>query len=80
MSVLPGEIHIELVQLLDMLQSADNTVRTQAEDYLNNNWVATKPEKLLIGLVEHIQVLNNTTVSTPYFYIACKNHFGGGRY
>jgi hypothetical protein len=68
MSVLPAEIHTELVQLLDALQSADNTVRTQAEDHLNTNWVATKPEMLLMGLVEQIQGSNDTTVGTPYSY------------
>jgi hypothetical protein len=63
-----------------VLQSADNTVRTQAEEHLNTNWVATKPEMLLMGLVEQIQGSNDTTVSTPYCYTTCKNLFGRGRY
>ncbi|ESZ96192.1 importin subunit beta-3 [Sclerotinia borealis F-4128] len=54
MSVLPAQAHTELAQLLSALQSTDNNVRSQAEDHLTNNWVNTKPEMLLMGLVEHI--------------------------
>jgi hypothetical protein len=68
MSVLPAEIHAELVQLLDALQSAENTVRSQAEEHLTSNWVATKPEMLLMGLVEQIQGSNDTTVSSLFPY------------
>ncbi|KAB8292948.1 hypothetical protein EYC80_007312 [Monilinia laxa] len=61
MSVLPVEAHAELAQLLSALQSTDNNVRSQAEEHLNNNWVATKPELLLMGLVEHIHGSNDAT-------------------
>ncbi|KAG0647419.1 Importin beta sal3 [Hyphodiscus hymeniophilus] len=61
MSVLPQEVHAELAQLLDALQSSDNSVRAQAEDHLANNWTATKPEMLLMGLVEQIQGSNDAT-------------------
>lgn len=61
MSVLPPEVHAELAQLLDALQSSDNSVRAQAEDHLANNWTATKPEMLLMGLVEQIQGSNDAT-------------------
>jgi hypothetical protein len=54
MSVVPPEITAELAQLLQALQSADNNVRSQAEDYLQNNWTATRPEMLLMGLVGQI--------------------------
>ena len=63
MSVLPADAHAELAQLLSALQSTDNNVRAQAEEHLNNNWVATKPEMLLMGLVEHIYGSNDATVS-----------------
>lgn len=63
MSVLPADAHAELAQLLSALQSTDNNVRSQAEEHLSNNWVATKPEMLLMGLVEQIHGSNDTTVS-----------------
>lgn len=62
MSVLPQEVHAELAQLLDALQSSDNGVRSQAEEHLANNWTAAKPEMLLMGLVEQIQGSNDATV------------------
>ncbi|KAA8566653.1 hypothetical protein EYC84_009191 [Monilinia fructicola] len=61
MSILPAEAHAELAQLLSALQSTDNNVRSQAEEHLNSNWVATKPEMLLMGLVEHIHGSNDAT-------------------
>ncbi|KUJ10726.1 ARM repeat-containing protein [Mollisia scopiformis] len=61
MSVLPADVHNELTQLLDALQSADNSVRSQAEEHLANNWTTTKPEMLLMGLVEQIQGSNDPT-------------------
>lgn len=62
MSVLPADVHAELAQLLDALQSADNNVRSQAEEHLANNWTATKPEILLMGLVEQIHGSNDANV------------------
>ncbi|KAF6812545.1 importin beta-3 [Colletotrichum sojae] len=56
MSVLPREVHAELSQLLQALQSPENSVRTQAEEHLQNNWTSTRPEVLLMGLAEQIQV------------------------
>jgi importin-5 len=55
MSVLPAEIHTALAQILQALQSPDNNVRTQAEDQLNSDWTAGRPDVLLMGLVEQIQ-------------------------
>jgi hypothetical protein len=60
--VLPPNVHNELAQLLDALQSSDNSVRSQAEEHLANNWTTTKPELLLMGLVEQIQGSNDPTV------------------
>jgi len=60
--VLRPDVHNELAQLLDALQSSDNSVRSQAEEHLANNWTTTKPELLLMGLVEQIQGSNDPTV------------------
>jgi hypothetical protein len=69
MSVLPADVHNELAQLLDALQSSDNSVRSQAEEHLATNWTATKPEVLLMGLVEQIQGSNDPTVRIlPQFF------------
>ncbi|KAK8848678.1 putative beta karyopherin [Apiospora arundinis] len=54
MSMLPAEVHAELAQLLQALQSPDNNIRSQAEDHLQNSWTATRPEVLLMGLAEQI--------------------------
>jgi hypothetical protein len=62
MSVLPPDVHAELTQLMEALQSSDNNVRSQAEEHLTNNWQATKPEMLLMGLVEQIQGSSDPTV------------------
>jgi hypothetical protein len=62
MSVLPVDVHNELSQLLDALQSADNSVRSQAEEHLANNWTTSRPEMLLMGLVEQISGSNDPTV------------------
>jgi len=52
MSLLPPEATAQLARILQALQSTDNVVRTQAEEHLNNDWVNTQPEVLLMGLVE----------------------------
>jgi hypothetical protein len=65
MSVLPPEVQTDLAQLLDALQSSDNNVRSQAEEHLTNNWQATKPEMLLMGLVEQLQGASDATVRYP---------------
>lgn len=56
MSLLPAEVQGALAQLLQALQSRDNTIRSQAEDQLNNDWLANRPDVLLMGLAEQIQV------------------------
>jgi hypothetical protein len=63
MSVLSSDVHSALTQLLQGLQSPDNTVRTQAETNLNNEWVNTRPDVLLLGLVEQLGGSNDEGVS-----------------
>jgi hypothetical protein len=60
--MLPPEIHAELTQLLQALQSPDNSIRTQAEDHLTNSWTATRPEVLLMGLAEQIAASADASV------------------
>jgi oligoendopeptidase F len=55
MSLLPPEVHAELTQLLQALQSPDNGIRSQAEEHLQSNWTSSRPEILLMGLAEQIQ-------------------------
>ncbi|KAK3677451.1 importin subunit beta-3 [Recurvomyces mirabilis] len=55
MSVLPAEVHSALVQLLQGLQSTDNTVRASSEEQLNTGWVNKQPGMLLMGLAEQMQ-------------------------
>ncbi|RDW63954.1 ARM repeat-containing protein [Coleophoma crateriformis] len=61
MSVIPADVHAELSQLLEALQSSDNSVRAQAEEHLAANWTATRPDLLLMALVEQIQGSTDTT-------------------
>jgi hypothetical protein len=64
MSILAPEIHAELEQLLQALQSADNGIRAQAEEHLQNNWTNTRPEVLLLALAEQIAASTNSQVCT----------------
>lgn len=68
MSVLPPDVHAELAQLLDALQSSDNSVRSQAEDHLATNWTTPRPEILLMGLVEQIHGSNDATVRGVLYF------------
>jgi importin-5 len=63
MSVLPAEVHEALNTLLKGLQSADNVERTAAEERLNKEWVGERPDVLLMGLTEQIQLAQETSVS-----------------
>ncbi|KAK2749664.1 hypothetical protein FQN57_005886 [Myotisia sp. PD_48] len=60
MSILPQEVHTALSQLLLALASPDNNVRSQAEEQLNNEWVAARPDVLLMGLAEQILAAEDT--------------------
>lgn len=62
MSVLPAEVHTALANLLQGLQSPDNVTRTTAEQQLNDEWVAQRPEVLLMGLSEQIELAQETPV------------------
>lgn len=70
--MLPPEVHGALSQLLEGLQSADNVARSSAEDELNTAWVQSRPDVLLMGLVEQIHggseasVCILSTVSSSY--------------
>lgn len=63
MSLLPPGIHDSLTRLLQGLSSSDNSIRTQAEDQLNNEWVQKQPDVLLMGLVEQIAASEDLSVS-----------------
>ena len=63
MSVLPAEVQGALSQLLQALSSPDNTLRTQAEEQLNNDWTPNRPDMLLMGLVEQLQAAEEPSVS-----------------
>ncbi|KAL7927296.1 armadillo-type protein [Trichoderma austrokoningii] len=55
MSLLSPDVHAELTQLLQALQASDNSIRSQAEEHLQNSWTNSRPEVLLVALVEQIQ-------------------------
>jgi hypothetical protein len=42
----------ELVDLLAAATSSSNNIRLEAENKLTNEWLSTKPDTLLLGLVE----------------------------
>lgn len=75
--MLPPEVSIELAQLLQAAQSADNNVRSQAEEHLQTHWTNERPDILLMGLAEQIQVSTDTTArsyaSVIFRRIASKN-------
>ena len=62
MSMLLPDVHEALGQLLQALQSADNNIRTFAEERLNSEWIQTRPDVLLMGLVEQIQASQDASV------------------
>lgn len=63
MSLLPPEFHSALSHLLRALTTPDNTIRSQAEDQLNNDWIQNRPDVLLMGLVEQIHDSEDVGVS-----------------
>lgn len=63
MSVLSPEIHAALAQLLQGLLSPENELRTAAERQLEVEWVAARPDVLLMGLVEQLQESQEPSVS-----------------
>lgn len=80
MSLLPPEVHSALSQLLGALASADNALRSQAEEQLNNDWAQNRPDVLLMGLVEQIQGAEETIVSSAGLDISHRDKGeGGGR-
>lgn len=71
MSVLAPEIHTALAALLKGLQSSDNVERTNAEDQLNREWAGERPDVLLMGLSEQIELAQDTSVSTGATVAGC---------
>lgn len=65
MSLLAPEVIAALSQLLEGLSSSDNNTRTLAEDQLNSEWVAKRPDVLLVGLV--LQIQNSSDAATRSF-------------
>lgn len=65
MSQLPPNAMAALQQLLGALASSDNTSRAQAEESLNNEWIAARPDMLLSGLAERARVADDPVVSFP---------------
>ena len=63
--MLPPEVQTSLTQLLQALSSGDNALRSQAEEQLNNDWTANRPDILLMGLVEQIQGAEDAAVGPP---------------
>ncbi|ODQ56549.1 ARM repeat-containing protein [Saitoella complicata NRRL Y-17804] len=51
-SALPAEAVNALVATLDALAATDNTIRSNAEASLNDEWIAQRPDMLLVGLAE----------------------------
>ena len=62
MSVLPDEVNTALTRLLSALTSSENSLRSNAEEQLNSDWVAQRPDVLLMGLVEQMQDAPDPTV------------------
>lgn len=62
MSALPSEVHTALTQLLQGLQSTDNTARSASEENLNTEWVQQRPDMLLMGLAEQMAGSNDEGV------------------
>ena len=75
MSVLPQEVHSALSQLLAALSAADNTVRSQAEAQLSEDWIPNRRDVLLMGLAEQLQGANDATVGFPLFGFKQKHDF-----
>ena len=69
MSILPPEIHAALTQLLQALSSSDNTLRAQAEEQLNSEWFAARPDVLFMCLVEQLQEAADPSVSSKHAYL-----------
>ena len=68
---IPSDASNALRTLLPALQSADNGVRTRAEEVLQTDWVAHHPDALLAGLVEQIRTNEDANVglaSNPSHY------------
>ncbi|KAL1918162.1 uncharacterized protein VTP21DRAFT_3428 [Calcarisporiella thermophila] len=52
--LVPEDVLSQLTPVLAQLSNADNTIRSQAEQRLNDHWVAHQPDVLLLGLAQLI--------------------------
>lgn len=77
MSLLPPEAHTALTQLLQALQSTDNSARSQAEERLTTEWVNQRPDMLLMGLAEQMHDSPDEGVSIPPPLRAARSRLGG---
>ena len=68
MSLLPPDTHAALATLLQNLSSADNAIRTHAEERLNNEWFNKQPVVLLVGLVEQTQQSQDSSVRSSTLF------------
>ncbi|CUS09667.1 unnamed protein product [Tuber aestivum] len=59
MSQLPHGVAESLQQLLLGLESSDNSIRSEAEKSLNNDWVLARPDLLLSGLAEQVRAADS---------------------
>jgi len=71
MSVLAPEVSAELGLLLQQLQSPDNSVRSQAEANLQENWTSNRADTLLMGLAE--QLANSDDISVSVLPLSLRN-------
>ena len=63
MSQLPPGVVESLQQLLLGLESSDNSIRSEAEKSLNNDWILARPDFLLSGLAEQVRAADSPAVS-----------------
>lgn len=56
---LENEVVTALIQLLSSLTSSDNGERAGAEEALNTKWISQRPDLLLAGLAEQIQIASD---------------------
>ena len=70
MSVLPPDVHSALGSLLQRLQSPDNNTRAHAEEQLNNKWVVSRADVLLMGLVEQVQGASEAGVPIQFLVLS----------
>jgi hypothetical protein len=74
MASLPEQVHAALTNLLRGLQSPDNVERTAAEEQLNQEWFAQRPDVLLMGLSEQLDFAPDSPVSIQLHVFGWTRH------